>query len=145
MDPILTEDARRVITALGPLNQRFADKTILLTGAAGFLGSHFIHYFLALNDSSPAGNPCRLIAWDNFSRGTPPWLKKLPRRPDLVRQTRDITRKHTIPPVDFIIHAASIASPIALTCTPAPAPAMQCNDPSSDCTVGSSSDECWWK
>jgi len=29
-----------------------------------------------------------------------------------VRQTRDITQKNAIPPVDFIIHAASIASPI---------------------------------
>jgi dTDP-glucose 4,6-dehydratase/UDP-glucuronate decarboxylase len=106
------DDARRVIAGLGPLNQRFAGKTILLTGAAGFLGSHFIHYFLALNDSSLADKPCRLIAWDNFSRGAPPWLEAMPPRPGFLRQTCDITRKHTLPRVDFIIHAASIASPI---------------------------------
>jgi dTDP-glucose 4,6-dehydratase/UDP-glucuronate decarboxylase len=112
MDPHLTDDARRVLAELGPLNQRFAGKTILLTGAAGFLGCHFLHYFLALNDSSLAAQPCRLLAWDNFSRGTPLWLEPLLPRPDLLCQTRDIVQKHTLPPLDFIIHAASIASPI---------------------------------
>src|ERR1039458_6755599 len=112
MDPNLTDDARRVMAELGPLNQRFAGKTILLTGAAGFLGSHFIHYFLALNDATRAGQPCRLIAWDNFSRGLPAWLEAIPPRPDLLCETRDIVQKHTLAPVDFIIHAASIASPI---------------------------------
>jgi dTDP-glucose 4,6-dehydratase/UDP-glucuronate decarboxylase len=112
MDPNLTDDARRVIAALGPLNQRFAGKTILLTGAAGFLGGHFIHYFLALNDSCLADKPCRLMAWDNFARGAPPWLDAMPPRPDLLRETRDITQKQAFPPVDFILHAASIASPV---------------------------------
>ena len=36
MQPNLTDDARRVIAELGPLNRRFAGKTILLSGAAGF-------------------------------------------------------------------------------------------------------------
>ena len=112
MDPNLTEDAKRVLVELGPLNQRFAGKTILLTGAAGFLGSHFIHYFLTLNDSWLRDRPCRLIAWDSFARGKPPWLEALPPRPDLVCETRDIVKKQPVLPVDFIIHAASIASPI---------------------------------
>jgi len=112
MDPHLTDDARRVIADLGPLNLRFAGKTILLTGAAGFLGSHFLHYFLALNDSCLAGQPCRLIAWDNFARGAPPWLESIPPRPDLLCETRDIVQKQSLAPVDFIIHAASIASPV---------------------------------
>jgi len=112
MDPHLTDDARRVIADLGPPNLRFAGKTILLTGAAGFLGSHFLHYFLALNDSCLAGQPCRLIAWDNFARGAPPWLESIPPRPDLLCETRDIVQKQSLAPVDFIIHAASIASPV---------------------------------
>jgi dTDP-glucose 4,6-dehydratase/UDP-glucuronate decarboxylase len=112
MDPHLTDEARRVIADLGPLNQRFAGKTILLTGAAGFLGSHFLHYFLALNDSCLAAKPCRLIAWDNFARGAPLWLQSILPRPDLLCETRDIVQKQALPPLDFIIHAASIASPV---------------------------------
>jgi UDP-glucuronate decarboxylase len=83
MQPTLSDDARGVLAELGQLSGRFAGKTILLTGAAGFLGCHFIHYFLTLNDSTLAGQPCRLIAWDNFSRGTPLWLEPLLPRPDL--------------------------------------------------------------
>ena len=75
MDAHLLSDARSVITELGNLNHRFAGKTILLTGAAGFLGGHFVHFFLALNDSGLLAKPCRLIAWDNCSRGLPPWLE----------------------------------------------------------------------
>ena len=111
MDAHLLSDTRSVITELGDLNHRFAGKTILLTGAAGFLGGHFVHYFLALNDSGQLAQPCRLIAWDNFIRGLPPWLENSRTRTDLVCETRDIVQPHTLAPVDFIIHAASIASP----------------------------------
>ena len=112
MDKHLLADAKDVVTELGPLNQRFSGKTILLTGAAGFLGSHFIHYFLLLNDSGALAKPCRVVAWDNFIRGIPPWLAPLQGRKDLVCETRDIVQKHPIEGVDFIIHAASIASPM---------------------------------
>jgi dTDP-glucose 4,6-dehydratase/UDP-glucuronate decarboxylase len=112
MQPTLSDDARGVMAELGQINRRFAGKTILLTGAAGFLGCHFIHYFLSLNDSILAAQPCRLIAWDNFSRGTPLWLEPLLPRPDLICETRDIVKAREFPAVDFMIHAASIASPI---------------------------------
>ena len=112
MDKHLLNDAKLVVGELDSLNQRFAGKTILLTGAAGFLGAHFVHYFLALNDSGRLAKPCRLIAWDNFIRGVPPWLEANRGRKDLVCETRDIVQKHPIDGVDFIIHAASIASPM---------------------------------
>ena len=112
MDKDLLLDAGRVIAGLGQLNRRFDGKSILLTGAAGFLGSHFVHYFLTLNDSGLLSKPCRLITWDNFVRGVPGWLKNGGRRADLRCETRDIVQKHVFERVDFIIHAASIASPI---------------------------------
>jgi UDP-glucuronate decarboxylase len=112
MDPHLSRDARQVIEDLGKLNERFSGKTILLTGAAGFLGGHFIHYFLALNDSGALAKPCRLIAWDNFIRGIPSWLEASRQRTDLSCETRDIVEKQDLGRVDFIIHAASIASPV---------------------------------
>ena len=34
-----------IIHALGDLNNSFAGKKVLLTGAAGFLGCQFVNYF----------------------------------------------------------------------------------------------------
>ena len=44
-------NAKDIISGLGNLNQRFSGKKILLTGAAGFLGCQFMHYFMVLNGS----------------------------------------------------------------------------------------------
>lgn len=112
MNSHLARDAKQVIDELGDLNQRFSGKTVLLTGAAGFLGSHFVHYFLGLNDTKGLKSPCKLLAWDNFIRGMPEWMEPLRQRTDLVCESRDIVQKHPLEGVDFIIHAASIASPI---------------------------------
>lgn len=113
MNPHLLRDAREVIGNLGlARSERFAGKTVLLTGAAGFLGSQFVHFFLALNDSGQLSAPCRLLAWDNFIRGIPRWLDGLRLRQDLVCEPRDVTAPIALEHADFIIHAASIASPV---------------------------------
>jgi|SRR5437588_3142391 len=112
MDKHYLKDAGHGIDALSELNERFAGKTILLTGAAGFLGTQFVHYFLALNDRRLLSRPCRLIALDNYLRGLPEWLTQLKSRPDLELIAADVVRCDTYPRADFIIHAASVASPI---------------------------------
>jgi dTDP-glucose 4,6-dehydratase/UDP-glucuronate decarboxylase len=112
MDPHLARDAADILNNLAEKSQRFAGKTILLTGAAGFLGAQFIHYFLNRNDRCQPGAPCQVVAVDNFLRGVPPWLEALRERPDLTLLERDIVEPWDYGQVDFIIHAASIASPI---------------------------------
>jgi UDP-glucuronate decarboxylase len=111
MDPHILRDADEVIARLGELNGRFAGKRILLTGAAGFLGAQFLHYFLRLNDGGHLVAPCRLVALDNYMRGIPRWLEELEARPDLTVQKADIIATREFDRPDFIIHAASIASP----------------------------------
>lgn len=111
-DPHLLRDAGEVARNLGGKTKRFSRKKILLTGGAGFLGAHFTHFFLALNDSGTMGAPCHLTLWDNFSRGIPDWLEPLRDRPDLSCEQRDICQPQNPSRIDFLIHAASIASPI---------------------------------
>jgi UDP-glucuronate decarboxylase len=107
MDPHFVRDADEVSANLGGLNGRFAGRRILVTGAAGFLGVQFVHYFLRLNDSGGLSSPCRLVAMDNYIRGVPRWLDGLKDRSDLVLQTADIVSTRDFDRPNFIIHAAS--------------------------------------
>lgn len=105
-------DAGEVIAGLGDLNERLAGKHVLLTGAAGFLGVQFVHYFAALNDSGRLSRLCRLVATDSFIRGRPAWIDALNGRADISIEQADIVRQRDFAAFDFIIHAASVASPI---------------------------------
>jgi hypothetical protein len=56
----MADDINETIEAIGDDVQRFAGKTILLCGGAGFLGRHFIAFFERLN----AGNPATALQGD---------------------------------------------------------------------------------
>lgn len=112
MDKHLINDARDTIDHLGELSERFSGKKVLITGAAGFLGAHFVHYFLLLNDTGALSEPCRVYALDNYLRGMPSWMENMEERPDVVLQNKDIVKDTDFGYPDFIIHGASIASPI---------------------------------
>lgn len=112
MDKHLSAAAQEIIAKLPHENQRFAGARILVTGAAGFLGSHFVHYFLQLNDSVLSGHPLHLTAVDNFLRGEPAWLKPLKARPDLTLQKHNIVEPLDWKGWDYVVHGASIASPM---------------------------------
>ena len=112
MNQELKINSNDIIDALGSLNQRFSGKSILLTGAAGFLGCQFVHYFKVLNDSGILNTPCNVYAWDNYLRGIPDWLNELDGSSGIIMEKKDIIKDIDYPEPDFIIHAASIASPI---------------------------------
>lgn len=111
MNKYIQNDSLEVIKNLGDLNLKFSGKTILLTGAAGFLGSQFVHYFTNLNDSKLLMEPCKLYCLDNFIRGVPRWLNDFQSRSDIIIKKNDIVKNTNFPISNFIIHAASIASP----------------------------------
>lgn len=88
-----------------------AGKSLLITGANGFLGFYFVKTILTWNDTYPS-KKIKLSVLSTFTHGVPKWLTI--KRSDLVILKQDITT-YTFPkkqPYDYIIHAASIASPI---------------------------------
>ena len=80
-------------------------KTVLVTGAAGFLGSHLCDYFLSKN--------YKVIGLDNLLTGTMKNLYHLNSNIDFEFKNIDITHDFVIDKtIDFILHFASPASPI---------------------------------
>jgi len=93
---------------------QMSGKEVLLTGGAGFLGFYIIKTILFWNQRNPEEKPIKLKILDNFIRGIPPWIEGLSKTNKFDIQEHDITQQlpKDIGNVDFIIHAASIASPI---------------------------------
>jgi UDP-glucuronate decarboxylase len=110
----LEEDWKRIEESLGDKVARFFGKRILITGAAGFLGFGFLHFFCYLNAKQIERNCIRLVAADNFLRGYPRWLTEVAAvNPDMRVVRQDITQSwpESQGRFDFIVHCASVASP----------------------------------
>ena len=86
-------------------------KTILITGAAGFLGSHLCDRFIQ--------EGFRVIAMDNLSTGTLSNIEHLFNSGHFEFHEYDVTKfVHISGPLDYILHFASPASPIDYPKTP---------------------------
>lgn len=112
---ILQGDLDAILAALTPDEiAALGGKTFLVTGCAGFLGHHFLH-FLA-HFAHTLGIP-RIIAVDNFLVDRPQWLQELASRcPQLELHEFDIRSPHleAIPgaaAANHVVHLASVASP----------------------------------
>lgn len=103
-------DARSIVSRLESAVPLFSGSTVLVTGAAGFLGSYFLDAFVAMNER--LDRPCHVIGVDNFRSGAPDRLAHLRSDRHVTFVTHDvITPFEPGCPVDWIIHCASIASP----------------------------------
>ena len=74
-DKELIENGQLVIDGLDHLNNKFSGKKVLITGAAGFLGTQLAYYFDCLNNSNLLEKPISVYLWDNFIRGYPDWVE----------------------------------------------------------------------
>ena len=109
--PIISEIGARVAKRLGDdRRKQFEGKTVLITGANGFLGQYFLEAFVYLN-KSVLKTPCEIVAADSHITNTTTndSLGVLPYRFLL----QDVSKPFPVEEKpDYILHAAGIASPM---------------------------------
>ena len=105
-------DSSEICNNLKKLNYKFKNKKILITGSHGFIGVNFLLYFIYLNKFIFKKNRCRIYCIDNFKKKPERWIKNIINKDKRILQiNEDITKLKVFPKVDYVIHAASIASP----------------------------------
>ncbi|MGE5546330.1 MAG: NAD-dependent epimerase/dehydratase family protein [Solirubrobacterales bacterium] len=108
---VIRQDARSVVGRLGALIEPLAGSSVVVTGAAGFLGAFFLDVLDAFNDAHP-GRPARIVALDNFLVGLPERIAHLQARAWISCRAADIAKPVSVGMTpDWIIHCASIGSP----------------------------------
>lgn len=107
--PVLEEDLAWLYQQCHREFARLAGKRVLLTGGAGFLGYYLVLSILYWNQRETT--LIDLTVYDTLPQGCPFWLE--PCRHQLTLIQHDISRGllPNSPSFDFILHAASYASP----------------------------------
>ncbi len=108
---IVKEDVRHIQICAAEEFRSLSGGHVLLTGAGGFLGYYLILSILDWNDKHPKSS-IKLTALSRFRSGVPEWLKNLGHRKDFSIISSDITKNSFRGTYEYIIHAASFASPI---------------------------------
>ena len=107
--PIVEEDLRRIVSADLSWG-RLSGKTVLITGANGFLPAYMLEALLFLNDTARVG--VHVIALVRSQEKAMKRLGYLIGRSDLTLVVQDVSDPYQGPAKpEFVIHAASQASP----------------------------------
>ncbi len=107
---LLPSDIDEIVERLKPAAQAFAGKTVLLTGGRGFLGRYFMEVFGALN-TKVLKDPVTLVAMDNMITAGKEGAE-VPELPNVEFIRHDVIQPFQWDrPLDYVIHAAGIASP----------------------------------
>ncbi|OGN29983.1 MAG: hypothetical protein A3A33_01520 [Candidatus Yanofskybacteria bacterium RIFCSPLOWO2_01_FULL_49_25] len=109
---IVQQDIKTIISKIGKQAKVLSGKTVVVTGGAGFLGTYFVGVLDALNKNVLA-KPCKIISLDNYITGQKDNILGLKFGKQVVHVKHDVRTAKSLPgPVDYIIHAAGIASPV---------------------------------
>jgi UDP-glucuronate decarboxylase len=94
--------------------ETMSGRRLVIAGGAGFLGYYLVQGALHWNRQHAGKPPIRLTVLDSFIRGVPAWLTALEKNPDLRLIRHDVTNPlpADLGDIDYLIHGASIASPI---------------------------------
>jgi UDP-glucuronate decarboxylase len=109
-DFVRTSDIAEIVKRLGNTAQKFSGRTVLLTGGQGFLGRYFTEIFSLLN-KDVLDQPATVVVLDNLitsGKGD----SKIPERENFSFINHDVIQPYAWDgPLDYVIHAAGIASP----------------------------------
>ena len=107
---IVNEDIKNLVEEMKPVAHKLEGKTLLISGGAGFLGRYFLLALDYLNQNVFT-KPCRVLCVDNLIVDTLPDF--IPANSNFKFIKHDITKPlHVEEEIHFIMHAASIASPV---------------------------------
>jgi UDP-glucuronate decarboxylase len=111
----IEEDLEQVAKSLGK-QREFDESVVLVTGCAGFVGFYLMHF---LTRYAEAVGIRKVIGIDNLVLGRPLWLDELKTRysdklslHSLDIGNQEIRKLRDVEKADFVIHMASIASPV---------------------------------
>ncbi|MCX6718075.1 MAG: NAD-dependent epimerase/dehydratase family protein [Candidatus Staskawiczbacteria bacterium] len=111
MDKIIEQDIKEITDSIKKIAQKLEGKTLLVTGGTGFIGSYILDAVSFLNENH-FKKPCNLICLDNLIVGDEHRISRLLEKEYFKFIKHDISKPFEYADsIDFIIHAASIASP----------------------------------
>jgi UDP-glucuronate decarboxylase len=110
---ILEKDLENIFSCTSTSLDKLSGSEILITGGGGFLGYELIHAILQIGNGDGRIKP-KITVYENFQRGAKPWLIELANTKKINLVEHDIKNPipKTAPNFSYIVHAASIASPI---------------------------------
>jgi UDP-glucuronate decarboxylase len=113
VDGVVLQDLQEMDARIGEVARELEGRTLLVTGAAGFLGYYLVQLIAYRNAGLPPESRTRLTALDNFIRGAPAWLRAFAEsgQVELRRHDAILPLPPDLPRFDYVIHAAGIASP----------------------------------
>ncbi len=111
LDKIREEDIRNISKSIYKFSERIEGRTFLITGGSGFIGQYLVQTLSFLNKNG-LRRRCRIISVDNHITSSDAHTR-LAKGSDVKCMNVDVNKPFKIKGgVDYIIHAAGIASPV---------------------------------